>query len=203
MKNHLILMTLSLAAVAGANAQTTAPVLVIFASNPVILQAAPSVLFPALLIWKNAIPLKVSEGGKCLLVARRGPQIVAVELSPLNDGPTVVGWSTREIDMDTATSRWGYVAPKWPSDEARLSNPVTASIGASSKTVAKESATPASFSSSGARSNASVEAHGQAADESEWSETVTVNGKTYRKYSHFKAASTGLFEAVQDEYICQ
>ncbi|MEZ2311089.1 hypothetical protein AB6809_31050 [Paraburkholderia sp. RCC_158] len=203
MKSHLSVVMLSLAAVAGANAQITAPALAISASNAAGSQVTPNTLPFALLAWKGAIPLKVSEGGKCLLVARRGPQIVAVELSPLNDGPTVVGWSTREIDMDTATSRWGYVAPKWASDEARFGNPVTASIAASSKTVAKESATPATFSSSGAQSNASVQARDRAAEESESSETVTVNGKAYRKYSHFKAASTGLLEAVQDEYICQ
>jgi hypothetical protein len=203
MKSHLMLAMLSLAAVVGASAQTAAPALVVWAANPMGPQPMPNAPALALLPWSGAIPLKVSDGGKCLLVARRGPQIVAIELSPLIDGPRLVGWVPKEIDMDTATSQWGYVAPKWSSDQAKFTNPATASITASNKTVVRKSAAPAGYSSASSWSNPNVEAHGKAAVGSESRETVTINGRTYRKYSQFKAASTEVPMAVSDEYICQ
>ncbi|HEX7934480.1 MAG TPA: hypothetical protein VF573_15565 [Paraburkholderia sp.] len=207
MKSYLMLAMLSLAAIADVTAQAATPGTALWAATPAGSQPVPNAPDLVLLQWSGAVPLKLSDRGKCLLVARRGPQIVAIELSPLIEGPKLVGWAPKQIDMNTATSKWGYVAPSWDANRAKFSNPATASIQASSKTVANASGASAAYANASASTkswtNASVEAHKSGAATSESAQTVTVKGKTYTKYSHFEAASAQVPMAASDEYICQ
>jgi hypothetical protein len=125
--------------------------------------APPLTLLPS---SSGAVPLRTGDGGKCLLVARRGTQIVAVELSPVVNGPKLVGWAPKQIDMNTLTSKWGYQPPQASSAVSAFGNPVTKSIAETSSSIAEASA------------------------------TVTVNGKTYRRFTQFK-------DTAADEYLCE
>jgi hypothetical protein len=185
----------------GAHADASAGV--IWAANPAGVQSMPNAQALALLPSSGYVPLETS-GGKCLLVARRGTQIVAVELSPLAIGAKVIGWKPQQIDMSTLTSKWGYKAPVSSIDTKSFSNPVTTEIAGQSKT---DTSKGGSFAQSSAWSNANVDAHSSAiasgSGETEAAESVTVNGKTYRKYSHFKPATAEAPVAASDEYFCQ
>ncbi|SAK51195.1 hypothetical protein AWB75_01523 [Caballeronia catudaia] len=175
----------------------------IWAANPAGLQAMPDAQALALLPSSAYVPLQTS-GGKCLLVARRGTKIVAVELSPLTIGTKIIGWKPQEIDMSTLTSKWGYQPPKSSIDTKSFGNPVTNTISAQSKT---DTSKGGSYAHAGSWSNGNVEAHSSAIasanGETEAAESVTVNGKTYRKYSHFKPATADAPVAASDEYFCQ
>jgi hypothetical protein len=164
---------------------------VLWAANPVGAQSVPNVPAPLTLLPSNGyVPLQTS-GGKCLLVARRGTQIVAVELSPVNAGGKLTGWKPQAVDMDTLTSKWGYQAD--------------AKSGAATSQLAQQNNSSinkdGSFSTSSAWGNTHVETI--ASGESQSSATVTVNGRTYRKYSHFKPATPDTPMAASDEYFCQ
>jgi hypothetical protein len=163
---------------------------VVWAANPVGAQAMPDASFVTLMSSSGYVPLKTSSG-KCLLVARRGTQIVAIELSPLLDGAKVIGWKPQVIDMNTLTSKWGYHA-----DEA--SNPASAQIAVQSRTALNKDG---SYSTSSSWINSHVQTI--ASGESESAVSVTVNGKTYRKYTHFKPATPLAPLPASDEYICQ
>ncbi|SAK99349.1 hypothetical protein [Caballeronia ptereochthonis] len=171
---------------------------VIWAANPVGVQAMPNEQALALLASSGYVPLQTS-GGKCLLVARRGTKIVAVELSPL-----AIGWKPQEIDMSTLTSKWGYKTPQSSLDTERFGNPVTTRMSGQSTT---DTSNGGSYAKASAWSNSNVEAHSSAiasgSGETEAAESVTVNGKTYRKYSHFKPATPEAPVAASDEYFCQ
>ncbi|MDR5752747.1 MULTISPECIES: hypothetical protein [unclassified Caballeronia] len=162
MKSRPMLMLLSTLAAASVSAQTVSTGAVTsatWAANPAGAQPMPNAPPLTLLSFSGAVPLRTAEGGKCLLVARRGTQIVAVELSPVVNGPAIVGWTPRQIDMNTLTSKWGY--------HAAQGNAVT-NISAW---------------------NANVDAHRKDAAQTQSVHSVTVNGKTYRQYSQFKDAS--------------
>ncbi|KND62237.1 hypothetical protein BVER_01878 [Candidatus Burkholderia verschuerenii] len=163
---------------------------VVWAANPVGVQAMPDASSVTLLSSGGYAPLKTS-GGKCLLVARRGTQIVAIELSPLLDGGKVIGWKPQAIDMNTLTSKWGYHA-----DGA--SNPVTTQIAMQNNSALNKDG---SYSTSSTWKNTHVQTI--ASGESESAVTVTVNGKTYRKYSHFKPATPDAPLPASDEYFCR
>jgi hypothetical protein len=193
MKSRLMLMLLSVMAAGGAYAQAVPAGSVMWAANPVGQQPMPNAPPLALLSFSGAVPLRTADGGKCLLVARRGTQIVAVELAPVVSGPKLLGWAPKQIDMDTLTSKWGYTPPQANGATSAFENPVTKSIASSSQAGSYSSA------SASAWSNTSVDAHRKDVTEKESSETVTVNGKTYKKYSHFKEASG----SASDEYICE
>jgi hypothetical protein len=196
---------------AQAQAQAQASAGVIWAANPVGVQAMPNEQALALLPSSGYVPLQTS-GGKCLLVARRGTQIVALELSPLAIGAKVIGWKPQVIDMDTLTSKWGYKTPDASADTKSFGNPVTAQIAAQSTT---DTSKGGSYAQASAWSNGNVEAHssaiatasasssGASAGETERAESVTVNGRTYRRYSHFKPATADVPLAASDEYFCQ
>ncbi|AQH02017.1 hypothetical protein A9R05_20520 [Burkholderia sp. KK1] len=175
----------------------------IWAANPAGVQAMPDAQALALLPSSGYVPLETA-GGKCLLVARRGTKIVAVELSPLAIGTKIIGWKPQEIDMSTLTSKWGYVPPKSSIDTKSFGNPVTNTLSAQSKTDTSKGGT---FARASSWSNGNVEAHSSAIasanGETEAAESVTVNGKTYRKYSHFKPATADAPVAASDEYFCQ
>lgn len=176
---------------------------VIWAANPVGVQSMPDAQALALLPSSGYVPLQTS-GGKCLLVARRGTQIVAVELSPLAIGPKVIGWKPQVIDMSTLTSKWGYEPPKSSIDTKSFGNPVTNAISTENKA---DTSKGGAFARASSWSNGNVEAHSSAiassSGETEAAESVTVNGKTYRKYSHFKPATAEAPVAASDEYFCQ
>lgn len=197
MKSRLMLMLLSVMAAGGAYAQAVPAGSVVWAANPVGQQPMPNAPPLALLSFSGAVPLRTADGGKCLLVARRGTQLVAIELAPVVDGPKLVGWAPKQIDMDTLTSKWGYKPPQANGVTSAFENPVTKSIASTSK-----AGTYASASAS-AWSNTSVDAHRKDVTEKESSETVTVNGKTYKKFSHFKEASGKTPVNASDEYICE
>ena len=178
---------------------------VIWAANPVGVQTMPDAQALALLPSSGYVPLRTSvEGGKCLLVARRGTQIVAVELSPLAIGNKVIGWKPQQIDMSAVTSKWGYEPPKSSVDTKSFGNPVTNAISTQSKT---DTSKGGSFARASSWGNSNVEAHSSAiassSGETESAESVTVNGKTYRKFSHFKPATAEAPVAASDEYLCQ
>ncbi len=149
-----------------------------WAANPVGTQSVPNAPSITLLPSNGYVPLRTASG-KCLLVARRGTQIVAVELTPMTDGAKVIGWKPQTVDMDTVTSKWGYHAD------------------ASGSIVTRQMADQKSST----WTNTHVQA--LASGESESSVSVTANGKTYRKYSHFKPATPDAPQAASDEYICQ
>jgi hypothetical protein len=196
MKSRLMLMLLSTLAAASVSAQTVstgAVTSVTWAANPAGAQPMPNAPPLTLLSFSGAVPLRTADGGKCLLVARRGTQIVAVELSPVLNGPSIVGWTPRQIDMNTLTSKWGYTAPQGRAAASAFGNPVTHSMAAGSK--------PAASPQMSAWNNANVDAHRKDAMETQ-SQAVTVNGKTYRKYSQFKDASAKTSDA-SDEYLCE
>jgi hypothetical protein len=208
MKSHKKTAAIALAAAAmvsmtplGAHADASAGV--VWAANPAGVQAMPDAPSLALLSSSGYVPLQTS-GGKCLLVARRGTKIVAVELSPLAIGAKVIGWKPQEIDMSTLTSKWGYEPEKSSIDTKSFGNPVTNSISEQSKTDTSKGGSYASASSWG---NGHVDAHSSAIassnGETESAESVTVNGKTYRKYSHFRPATADAPVAASDEYFCQ
>ncbi|SAL82623.1 hypothetical protein AWB68_06592 [Caballeronia choica] len=197
MKSRLMLMLLSVMAAGGANAQAVPAGSVMWAANPVGQQPMPNAPPLALLSYSGTIFLRTADGGECVLVARRGTQIVAVELSPVVDGPKLVGWSPKQIDMDTLTSKWGYKLPQTNGPTSAFENPVTKSIASTSKVGAYSSA------SASAWSNTSVDVHRKDVTEQESSETVTVNGKTYQKFSHFKETSGTTPVSASDEYICE
>ena len=197
MKSHLMFSMLLLVAAGRVFAQA-APGAVMWAANPSGQQPMPNAPALTLLPLGGAVPLRTGDGGKCLLVARRGPQIVAVELSPLVIGPKLVGWTPKVIDMNTLTSKWGYAPPK-PSEQPAFGNPVTNAIAATSKSGEK----PSAYSGSSAWSNTNVDAHRESARQGASAGTVTVNVKTYRKYSQFEAASTDVPGTASDEYFCQ
>jgi hypothetical protein len=196
MKNQLksIVLPLAAAVVVVASAHAALPGSVVWAADPVGAQMTPDAQSITLLSSSGYVPLKNPGTGKCLLVARRGTQIVALELSPLAIGPKVIGWAPKEISMDALTSQWGYQPPAaWSAEQAGFSNSATAAMVASGS----------SASGASSWSNASVEAHQAQGGEQESAETVTVNGKTYRKYSHFVAATKETPVAASDEYFCQ
>ncbi|BAN25195.1 hypothetical protein BRPE64_BCDS05340 [Caballeronia insecticola] len=199
----IALATSALVAMMPTSARADTSAGVIWAANPAGVQAMPNAQALALLPSSGYVPLQTS-GGKCLLVARRGTQIVAVELSPLAIGTKVIGWKPQEIDMSALTSKWGYKAPESSVDTKRFGNPVTTQISAQSKT---DTSKDGSFARASAWSNGQVEAHSSAiasgSGETEAAESVTVNGKTYRKYSHFKPATADAPVAASDEYFCQ
>ncbi|WP_321793299.1 hypothetical protein [Caballeronia sp. J97] len=208
MKSHKKMAAIALAASATVSmmpmhAHADASAGVIWAANPVGVQSMPDAQALALLPSSGYVPLQTS-GGKCLLVARRGTQIVAVELSPLSIGAKVIGWKPQAIDMSTLTSKWGYVPPTSSIDTASFGNPVTGSISQQTKTDTSKSG---SYARSGNWGNGNVEAHSRAVasgtGETEAAESVTVNGKTYRKYSHFKPATAEAPMPASDEYFCQ
>lgn len=193
----------AMAAMMPMSAHADASAGVIWAANPAGVQAMPGAQAIALLPSSGYVPLQ-SAGGKCLLVARRGTQIVAIELSPLAIGPKVIGWKPQEIDMSTVTSKWGYQPPKSSLDEKSFGNPVTSAIADQSKT---ELSKGGSYAQSKTWNNGNVESHSSAiassSGETQNAESVTVNGKTYHKYSHFKPATPEAPVAASDEYICQ
>ncbi|SAL12801.1 hypothetical protein AWB73_00426 [Caballeronia turbans] len=206
MKSHTKMAAIALAASAAVwmmpmSAHADANAGVIWAANPVGVQPMPDA--HALLPSSGYVPLQ-SSGGKCLLVARRGTQIVAVELSPLSVGAKIVGWKPQEIDMSTLTSKWGYQPPKSSIDTKSFGNPVTNTIAEQGKT---DTSKGGSYARASSWSNNNVEAHSSAiassSGETEAAESVTVNGKTYRKYSHFKPATAEAPVAASDEYFCQ
>ncbi|SAK92419.1 hypothetical protein AWB77_05180 [Caballeronia fortuita] len=208
MKSHKKLAAIALAASAMVSmtpmsAHADASAGVIWAANPAGVQSMPDAQALALLPSSGYVPLQTS-GGTCLLVARRGTQIVAVELSPLAIGAKVIGWKPQTIDMSTLTSKWGYVPPKSSVDTASYGNPMTDTISKESKT---DTSTSGSYARASAWGNGKVEAHSSAiasgSGETEAAESVTVNGKTYRKYSHFKPATADAPVAASDEYFCQ
>ncbi|MDR5768532.1 MULTISPECIES: hypothetical protein [unclassified Caballeronia] len=208
MKSHKKMAAIALAASATVSmmpmsARADASAGVIWAANPVGVQSMPDAQALALLPSSGYVPLQTS-GGKCLLVARRGTQIVAVELSPLAIGAKVIGWKPQQIDMSTVTSKWGYVPPKSSIDTKSFGNPVTSTISEANKTDTSKGGSYARASSWG---NGNVEAHSSAiasaTGETEAAESVTVNGKTYRKYSHFRPATAEAPMAASDEYFCQ
>lgn len=174
----------------------------IWAANPAGVQAMPNAQALALLPSSAYVPLQTS-GGQCLLVARRGTQIVALELSPLAIGAKVIGWKPQVIDMSTLTSKWGYKTPDVSMDTQSFGNPVTAQISAQSSMDMSNHASSWSNSKVEAHSSAIAAASGASAGELESAESVTVNGKTYRRYSHFKPATTDAPVAASDEYFCQ
>ncbi|SAK57700.1 hypothetical protein AWB79_02432 [Caballeronia hypogeia] len=198
-----VLAASAMAAMMSTAARADASAGVVWAASPAGLQAMPNAQALALLPSSGYVPLQTS-GGKCLLVARRGTQIVALELSPLTIGAKVIGWKPQEIDMSAVTSKWGYVPPKSSVDTEGFGNPVTSAITATSKT---DTSKGGSYAKASAWSNSKVEAHSSAiassSGETEAAESVTVNGKTYRKYSHFKPATPEAPMAASDEYICQ
>jgi len=208
MKSHTKMAAIALAASAAVwmmpmSAHADANAGVIWAANPVGVQPMPDAHALALLPSSGYVPLQ-SSGGKCLLVARRGTQIVAVELSPLSVGTKIVGWKPQEIDMSTLTSKWGYQPPKSSIDTKSFGNPVTNTIAEQGKT---DTSKGGSYARASSWSNNNVEAHSSAiassSGETEAAESVTVNGKTYRKYSHFKPATAEAPVAASDEYFCQ
>jgi hypothetical protein len=176
---------------------------VIRAANPAGVQSMPNEQALALLPSTGYVPLQTS-GGKCLLVARRGTRIVALELSPLTIGARVIDWKPQQIDMSTLTSKWGYKAPESSLDTERFGNPVTARIAQQSST---DTSKGGSYAQASAWSNGHVESHSSAiasaAGETEAAEPVTVNGTTYRGYSHFRPATAEAPVAASDEYFCQ
>jgi hypothetical protein len=205
MLNHMKPAALALAATTMIAAMTTFVPLharaaqsagVVWAANPVGAQTIPDAASIALLPSSGYVPLQTSAG-KCLLVARRGTQIVAIELSPLKIGAKVIGWKPQTIDMDTLTSKWGYQPPQSSIDTKGFGNPVTAQIAGQTKTDTKSG----SYSTSSTWGNSHVES--ASTGESEAAVTVTANGKTYRKYSHFKPATPEAPVASSDEYFCQ
>jgi hypothetical protein len=199
MKSRLMLVLLSVMAAGGANAQAVPAGSVMWAASPVGQQPMPNAPPLALLSFSGAVPLQTADGRKCLLVARRGTQIVAVELAPVVNGPKLVGWAPKEIDMDTLTSKWGYKPPPANGATSAFENPVTKSIASTSQAGTYASAS----ASASAWSNTSVDAHRKDVTEKESSETVTVNGKTYKRFSHFKEASGKTPVNASDEYICE
>ncbi|GJH11078.1 hypothetical protein CBA19CS11_19590 [Caballeronia novacaledonica] len=208
MKSHKKMAAIALAASAAvsmmpSSAHADASAGVIWAANPAGVQPMPGAQALALLPSSGYVPLQ-SSGGKCLLVARRGTQIVAVELSPLTNGAKIVGWKPQEIDMSTLTSKWGYTPPKSSVDTKSFGNPVTNAMSEQGRTDTSKGGSYARASSWG---NGNVEAHSSAiassSGETEAAESVTVNGKTYRKYSHFKPATAEAPVAASDEYFCQ
>jgi hypothetical protein len=208
MKNHRKAAAIALAAAAMVSmmpmsAHADASAGVIWAANPAGVQTMPDAQALALLPSSGYVPLQ-SSGGKCLLVARRGTQIVALELSPLSIGKKVIGWKPQEIDMSTLTSKWGYEPRKSSIDTNSFGNPVTNAIAEQSKT---DTSKGGSYARASSWSNGNVDAHSSAIassnGETEAAESVTVNGKTYRKYSHFKPATADAPVAASDEYFCQ
>jgi hypothetical protein len=186
MKSRLMLVLLSTLAAASVSAQTVSTGAVTsatWAANPAGAQPMPNAPPLTLLSFSGAVPLRTAEGGKCVLVARRGTQIVAVELSPVVSGPAIVGWTPRQIDMNTLTSKWGYHA-----------SPGNAATNAFGHPVTPASAPPAS------EWNANVDAHRKDTAQTQSAQSVTVNGKTYRQYSQFKDASA---KNASDEYLCE
>jgi hypothetical protein len=169
---------LSLFAVLDAGAAENA---VIWAANPAGAQSVPQAASVTLLPSNGYVPLKTASG-KCLLVARRGTQIVAVELSPLTQGDKLIGWKPQAIDMSTLTSKWGY----------------SIDGAAQNRTELKKDG---SYATSSAWGNTHVESI--ARGETQSAVTVTQNGKTYRKYSHFKPATPDMPVAASDEYFCR
>ncbi|WP_244817082.1 hypothetical protein [Caballeronia sp. Lep1P3] len=155
----------------------------IWAANPVGAQPMPDAQALSLLPSGGYAPLRTS-GGKCLLVARRGTRIVAVELSPLAIGAKVIGWKPQTIDMNALTSKWGYRPQQSTLDAKAFGNPVTNSIA--------QTAT-----------RADAWSRALASGETESAATVTANGKTYRTYSRFKPATPEAPLAASDEYFCQ
>jgi hypothetical protein len=191
MKSRLMLMLLSTLAAASVSAQTVSTGAVTsatWAANPAGAQPMPNAPPLTLLSFSGAVPLRTAEGGKCLLVARRGTQIVAVELSPVVNGPAIVGWTPRQIDMNTLTSKWGYHASQGNAATNAFGNPVTRTMGA------------AASAPNVSAWNAKVDAHRKDATQTQSAQSVTVNGKTYRQYSQFKDASA---KNASDEYLCE
>jgi hypothetical protein len=166
---------------------------VVWAASPVGTQAVPAAPPLTLMPSNGYVPLKTS-GGKCLLVARRGTQIVALELSPLTDGAKLVGWKPQVIDMDTLTSKWGYTS----NGVNTANNPVTTQIAGQSKS---ELNRDGSYSMSSRWGNTHVET--VARGESQSAVLVTQNGKTYRKYTHFRPATQDAPVSASDEYFCR
>ncbi|AXF11930.1 hypothetical protein CUJ91_29425 [Paraburkholderia graminis] len=203
MKSHLVFAMLTLAAVTGANALAAAPPASVWAGEPGGVSATSSVSAPALLQWSGAIPLSTAGGEKCLLVARRQSHIVAIELSPLVVGPGVIGWAPNGIGTSTASSEQANAATARDGNPPRFSNPATAAITASNHAMPRQSVTPETFSKSGSWRNSSVEADRKAAAAKESVEVVTVKGKTYRTYGHFKTAPKEVPTAVSEEKVCQ
>jgi hypothetical protein len=198
MKSRLMLMLLSTLAAASVSAQTVstgAVTSVTWAANPAGAQPMPNAPPLTLLSFSGAVPLRTADGGKCLLVARRGTQIVAVELSPVVNGPAIVGWTPRQIDMSTLTSKWGYHASLGNAAGSGFGNPVTRSMAAATK--------PASSPRMSAWSNTNVDAHRKDTMEAQSAQPVTVNRKTYRKYSQLQEASATTPSNASDEYFCE
>lgn len=155
-------------------------------------------------------PLQTTTGDKCLLVSRRGSQTVAVELNPLKIGPRVIGWKPKEISADQLTKDWEYKAepltptPKYEPKKVEgqlFDNPITSQFIMSNQSLGNGYNNVSSASSSW--SNSSVDAHGKATTETESTVAVTINGKTYRKYTHFKSASQDTPTPASDEYFCK
>jgi hypothetical protein len=156
-------------------------------------------------------PVQTTTGDKCLLVSRRGSAIVAVELDPLKIGPKIIGWKPKEISADELTKDWDYKAQPLVQDQKKFEpkrvegqlfdNPITSEYIMSNKSLGNGYNNVASSSSSW--SNASVDAHGKASVETESTAVVTINGKTYRKYTHFKDATQDMPTPASDEYFCK
>jgi hypothetical protein len=136
----------------------------------------------------------VSGTERCLLVARRGSTIIAIELTALRMGPRIVGWTPKVIDGDTLTSKWKYQAPKWD-ERLPASNPVVAAIAASSSL--------SMASSSSAWSSRSTDEHGNDVTRGSTAETVTIDGKTYSRYTSFRYASREVRTPDSDDYFCE
>jgi hypothetical protein len=180
---------LTCAAAAIAQGAQAADAGVMWAANPTGMQTVPEAAPIALMPSSGYVPLQTSAG-KCLLVARRGTRIVAIELSPVKEGATLLGWKPQVVDMNTVTSKWGY-RPQGAGSST------TMKMGADTSGINKDG----SYSTSSTWTNTHVAA--LASGESESAVTVTVNGKTYRKYSHFKAATADTPDAASDETICE
>ena len=112
MKSRLMLMLLSVMAAGGANAQAVPQVRSCGRRAPWASSRCRTRRRSRCCRFSGAVPLQTADGRKCLLVARRGTQIVAVELSPVVNGPKLVGWAPKQIDMNTLTSKWGYKPPQ-------------------------------------------------------------------------------------------
>jgi hypothetical protein len=180
----------------------------IWAAHPVGPQSLPDMAPIDLIEPIGDYPLADGTRG-CLLVARRDNRIIAVELTPLMNGPKIVGWTPSVIDNDTLVSRWHYQAPEW-TQQSTFANPATDQMAASSSSITASSAVAGiarnqSVTSSSAKtwSQRGKDASGKDTAHMASSTTVTINGKVYSRYTNFESASTDVPATSLDDYLCQ
>lgn len=201
MKRHLVSVALLFASHTGLNAQTVFPAATIWPgeAGESSLFSDPSAL--ALLQWRGSIAVRALDGTKCLLVARRRSQIVAIELPPLLVGPRPIAGATSELqvssgDAGVPVARAGSATQMW------LNHPANAASSSWNRLTPGKNIAAESGVGVRPEGDVNLRSNSRTAVGREPEQAVTIRGRTYTKYSPQELAQKQPLGGGAEEHFC-